>query len=105
MDRSVHDLFIHSPDIDLSLVSAERHADACKKRSEQLKHWQTSELFLTPLRPHTTETKIKFDSFECFIDAVKKHDLEFVWSFIRSAQDVNGPIVDGLTAIHQVTGS
>ena len=102
MDRSVHELFVHSPDIDLSLVSAERHADACKKRTEQLKHWETSELYLTPLRANVTDAKIRFDSFECFIDAVKKHDLEYVRSFLRSGQDINGPIVDGLTAIHQV---
>ncbi|KAI6658125.1 Protein phosphatase 1 regulatory subunit 12A [Oopsacas minuta] len=101
MDRTVQDLFLHSPDIDLSLVSAERHADACKKRCEQLKHWQTSELFLTPMRPQTTDAKIRFNAFECFVDAVKKHDVDYVWSFIRSGQDINGPIVDGLTAIHQ----
>ena len=102
MSRSVQDLFVHSPDIDLSLVSAERHAEAIKMRSEQLKHWEISELNLTSIRPLTIDSKIRFEPFECFIDAVKKHDLDYVRSFLRSGQDINGPIVDGLTAIHQV---
>ena len=91
-----------SPDLDLSLVSAERQADAVKQRAEQLKRWQNSDVSLAPSRSSGFESRVKFDAFECFIDAVKKNDLEYVWSFIRAGKDVNGPIVDGLTAIHQV---
>ena len=75
------------------------------KRAEQLKRWEESVTNLGPDPPkNSSGKKIKFSSGCVFLAACMSGDKEEVLRLIDSGADINTANIDGLTALHQVSG-
>ena len=80
-------------------------ADAKQKRNEQLKRWLGSETDQEPPVLKKKKTKVKFDDGAVFLAACSSGDTEEVLRMLDRGADINYANVDGLTALHQVSGS
>lgn len=85
-----------------------RSQTAQHKRNAQLKIWENSETNKQPefILPSRLNPKVKFGDSVVFLAAAQSGDVEEVERLIlEEGADVNSQNKDGLTSLHQVSGS
>lgn len=83
-----------------------RNTSAQYKRAEQLKRWEESEMNkkLSGAPKSPSSRRIKFSSGCIFLAACVAGDKEEVEWLLKNGADIDTANVDGLTALHQVSG-
>ena len=82
-----------------------RSETAANERQQQIKRWEANEANTeTPISKDRLGTKVKFDDGVVFLAATSSDDEDEVRRLLKDGSDVNYANVDGLTALHQVSG-
>lgn len=96
----------------MAATDRSRSEAAKQRRQDQLQRWQGSETDRTGAEargqnsaPGNRRGRVRFAQGAVFMAACSAGDQEEVAELLRQGADINHANVDGLTALHQVSGS